>query len=77
MKLTARLTVLWVAKHPEDLKFVYKECLYVLLKTLYGLKDSGHEWYDCLTAFLLSIGFTISESDPCMSIKWVSSTNFA
>ena len=69
--MTARLTALWVAKHPEDLKFVYKDCLYVLLlKALYGLKDTGREWYDCLPAFLLSIGFTISESDPCMTSNW-------
>ena len=42
MRLTPRLTQQWVKMHPEDVKYVYKDCLYVLLlKALYGLKDSG------------------------------------
>ena len=78
MKLTARLTALWVAKHPNDAKLVHKECLYVLLnKALYGLKDSGRLWYDHLTTFLLSIGFAICQSDPCLYCKWLSPNNFA
>ena len=78
MKLTPRLTQQWVKKHPEDVKYVYKDCLFVLLvKALYGLKDSGRLWYNHLTAFLLRIGFVVCESDPCMYCKWISIDNFA
>ena len=78
MKLTARLTALWIAKHPDDAKLVHKGCLYVLLnKALYGLEDSGRLWYDYLTTFLLSIGFVICQSDPCLYCKWLSPNNFA
>lgn len=78
MKLTPKLTALWIKKHPDDAQFVHNGSLYVLLhKALYGLKDSGRLWYDHLTKFLLSIGFIICASDPCMYCKWNSATDFA
>ena len=45
MKLTSRLTALWIEIHPEHAQYVHEDgCLYVeLLKALYGLKDSGAE----------------------------------
>jgi hypothetical protein len=50
-RLTPRLTALWVELHPEDAKFVHTDgCLYeIVLKALYGLKDSGAEWFHHLT----------------------------
>jgi hypothetical protein len=64
--------------HPEDAQFLHSDgTLYVeLQKALYGLKDSGYEWYVHLSAFLHSQGFTTSESDPCLYCKWRSPTDF-
>jgi hypothetical protein len=77
MWLSERLTALWLLRHPEDRPKVHRNRLYVLLlRALYGLKDSGRLWYDYLTAFLLRHGFVISESDPCLYLRYVSATNF-
>jgi hypothetical protein len=40
-----------------------------LVKTLYGLKQSGREWNSELNAKLLIFGFTRLISDPCVYIK--------
>ena len=37
-----------------------------LKKALYGLKGSPRAWYEHLKAFLLNLGFGISEMDPCL-----------
>lgn len=37
-----------------------------LKKPLYGLKQSGREWYRKLDNFLLSIGGRRTEADPCI-----------
>ena len=77
MWLSERLTALWLLRHPEDRPKIHRNRLYVLLlRALYGLKDSGRLWYDYLTAFLLRHGFVISESDPCLYLRYVSATNF-
>ena len=39
-----------------------------LLKSLYGLKQAGREWYLALSAILLSIGFLQSAADPCLFV---------
>jgi hypothetical protein len=79
MKLTKRLTALWIELHPEDAQYVHTDgCLYVeLLKALYGLKDSGAEWYHYLNDFLHLHGFITCDSDPCMYMKRLSDTDFA
>ena len=41
----------------------------LLLKTLYGLKQSGNIWSSVLTKFLISIGFTPLDSDPCVFVR--------
>ena len=38
--------------------------VWLLKKSLYGLRQSGRRWAEHLTAFLLSIGFTRCKSDP-------------
>ena len=44
-----------------------KVCL--LIKTLYGLKQSGREWNKELDKQLKGIGFTNLWSDPCAYIR--------
>ena len=79
MKLSPKLTALWIELHPEDAPLVHSDgYLYVALnKALYGLMDSGHVWYKFLDKFLHSHGYIASESDPCLYVKWVSVTDFA
>ena len=43
---------------------VSKVCL--LLRALYGLKQSPREWYETLAEFLLSLGFVRSQYDSCL-----------
>jgi hypothetical protein len=38
----------------------------LLLKTLYGLKQSPREWNEVIASYLLSKGFETSKSDPCI-----------
>jgi len=45
-----------------------------LHKCIYGLKQSGCEWYAYLSALLREIGFVISHFDPCVFIHKSEST---
>ena len=40
-----------------------------LRRALYGLKQSAHEWYETLRAFLEFIGFTRLENDHCVFVN--------
>jgi hypothetical protein len=40
-----------------------------LKKTLYGLRQSPMEWYNCLNEFLIGYGFQRSTGDQCIYIK--------
>ena len=40
-----------------------------LKKSLYGLRQSGKNWNDCIHKFFTKSGFTRSDSDPCMYHK--------
>lgn len=42
---------------------------WLLLKSLYGLKQSGLLWNREMNAFLLSLGFTRSKMDPCLYFR--------
>ena len=44
------------------------ECDY-LKKCIYGLKQSGREWYFRLSYFLKSIGFEICPKEPCLLVQ--------
>jgi hypothetical protein len=46
-----------------------------LIKSLYGLKQSGRMWYNRLKKFLLNKGYLNSDGCPCVFIR-KSSTNF-
>ena len=41
-----------------------------LLKTLYGLKQSGREWNIVFDKNMKEFGFKHISSDPCVYIKW-------
>jgi hypothetical protein len=42
--------------------------VWFLRKALYGLKQSAHLWYQKLKEIMLSIGFLVCQSDPCIFI---------
>ncbi|KAE8217198.1 hypothetical protein CF326_g9530 [Tilletia indica] len=44
-----------------------------LLRTLYGLKQSGRYWYHTLRGRLLEAGFDQLKSEPCLFFKWTKS----
>ena len=41
-----------------------------LQKSLYGLKQSGRMWYNRLSEFLKSIGYTNNDDCPCVFINF-------
>ena len=46
-----------------------EEMVLKLIRNLYGLKDAGRTWYEYLTDGLDAMGFTPTESDPCIFIR--------
>jgi len=54
-------------KQPTGYEAKGKEHLvWLLLKVLYGLKQSGYLWYNKLKLILTQIGFQTCRSDPCV-----------
>ncbi|GJS44342.1 reverse transcriptase domain-containing protein [Tanacetum coccineum] len=53
----------------------HPEKVYLLRKALYGLKQAPRAWYDELSNFLMSKGFTKGASDPTSPQKLSSTTN--
>jgi hypothetical protein len=50
------------------------QLVYLLLRALYGLKQSPLLWHEELTAFLRSISLKLIQSDPCLFIDRISSS---
>lgn len=46
-----------------------EDCVWLLRKSLYGLKQAGRLWNKELDAFIVSLGFTRMVSDPCLYVK--------
>ena len=40
--------------------------VYKLTRSLYGLAQSPVLWYDTINAVMLTVGFTPTQSDPCV-----------
>ena len=40
-----------------------------ILKSIYGLKQAGANWHGLITKWFASVGFTRSETDPCLYVK--------
>jgi hypothetical protein len=47
----------------------HRDKVYKLRKTLYGLKQTSIVWYSRIDLYLISIGFSISPSDPTLYTK--------
>ncbi|KAK7590678.1 hypothetical protein V9T40_002291 [Parthenolecanium corni] len=45
--------------------------VYQLQKALYGLRESPRAWYDCFHKFMVELGFSCSDYDSCLYIKWL------
>jgi len=43
--------------------------LYVLVRSLYGLKQAPRQWNNMINEYLLSLGFTPTEADPCIYLR--------
>ena len=59
--------IIWMTQ-PRGYENGDAKALCLLLKTLYGLKQSPREWNEVLDAFLVSEGFYKSKVDPCIYI---------
>lgn len=53
---------------PEGLPITRGKVLH-LLRSIYGLKQSPHEWHQLLTDYLRSLDWSQSKSDPCLFYK--------
>lgn len=49
---------------PSDTTIIWK-----LNRSLYGLKQAGRVWYECMHSKFISLGFAVCQSDPCVFIK--------
>ena len=47
------------------------ECVWRLKKSLYGLKQSGRNWNECVHNTFVDLGFVRSDADPCLYVKQV------
>ena len=59
----------YLAQPPGHVVKGKEDYVWLLLKGLYGLKQSGHLWYQKLKGILLEIGFSACKSDPCIFIR--------
>ena len=55
-------------KPPPGMNVEDNRCLR-LLQSLYGLKQAAFDWYNTCDRKLVSLGFTSSNSDPCMYLN--------
>jgi hypothetical protein len=57
-------------QHPPGYKVANAgACVLCLIKTLYGLKQSGHHWYQKLTSIFTSLGFSQCQVDQAVFFK--------
>jgi hypothetical protein len=57
---------------PQGFEKLYDPMYYVLLllKTIYGLKQSAFQFQTALLLCFSSMGFVRSKADPCVYYKW-------
>ena len=68
--LHAQLKEVIYMQLPPGTEFTMNDEIVVvqLLKSLYGLKQAGREWYLVLSTILISLGFLQSAVDPCLFV---------
>ncbi|GKE14076.1 retrovirus-related pol polyprotein from transposon TNT 1-94 [Tanacetum coccineum] len=59
----------YVSEHDGFVDIDNPNHMYILKKALYGLKQAPHAWYDLLSLFLLSQGFSKRTVDPTLFIS--------
>ena len=59
--------IIWMTQ-PRGFETADSKALCLLLKTLYGLKQSPREWNEVLTNFLIKEGFRQCQSDLCIFV---------
>lgn len=62
--LNAKLDETIYMRYPDGFESDGLVCL--LLRSLYGLRQSAADWYKTLSKFLLSHNFKSSFADPCL-----------
>jgi len=55
-------------QHPGFVGYTVPTHICKLYKSIYGLKQAPHAWYDKLSSFLLTLGFQQSKSDSSLFI---------
>lgn len=58
----------YLAQPPGHVIKDKEDYVWLLLKGLYGLKQSGHLWYQKLKGISFEIGFVACKSDPCIFV---------
>jgi len=68
--LNAQLTITIYLEYPKNIDIIEpidtKTNVRKLLKSIYGLKESGRLWYQTLKKQLLKMGFKVNRFDPCI-----------
>lgn len=65
--LNAKLDETIYMRYPDGFESNGLSCL--LLRSLYGLRQSAANWYKTLSKFLISRGFKSSSADPCLYVR--------
>ena len=71
VRLSREMTTIFVKLCPEYASKVKDDGTLIveILKGLHGLVESGYTWYNHLTTYLISIGFTACKFDKCVFKK--------
>ena len=71
--LNGELDVPIYMRAPDGLSLIGQTCppdsVCLLVKSLYGLKQSGRRWHVNINQSLLSIGFTPLHADRCVYVR--------
>ena len=63
------LEEVYVAQSPGFQNHLYPDYVYKLKRALYGLKQAPRAWYDRLSKFLISNGFSMGKAYTIIFIK--------
>ena len=68
MSIDSNTANILVSADPSAGRFVQKNgsLLVKLKKALYGCRQSGRLWYNCLSSFLIKLGFVMNAKDACV-----------